>query len=131
MFNEQPNFSPELGQMLLSNNNFYSEEAYWATEGLILLDRVIEESKIREWNNQTDYEGTIFAYRKYCWCDGDRDGHGNGCPPNFEHYPSGVKITWYKHEGRGVTCNGPELPAVFWWDILNSCVQEIKEYEFN
>lgn len=136
MFNEQPNFQPELGQIFMSNNSFFADEAYWATEGLVMLKNIIDESKILEWENKYDYEGKVFAYRPYCWCDAGLDGdeddpHYNGCPPNFEHYPTGLKISWYKHCGRGVTANVPELKAITWWGMLNECVQEIKNYEFN
>lgn len=130
MFKEEPNFEPELGQVLLSNNGFFTEEAYWATEGLIILKRIIEESKILEWNDAYDYEGNVFCYRNYCWCDGDSPGHEEGCPPNFEHYGSGLKIAWYKHEGRGVTANMTELKSMHWFDILAECVNEVRNYEF-
>jgi hypothetical protein len=131
MFTEQPNFMPELGQIFLSNNSFYSDEAYWATEGLVLLKTIIDESKILEWQNENNYEGKVFAYRNYCWCDGDIPEHKDGCPPNFEFYPVDLKISWYKHEGRGITANIKELKAVTWWSILNECVNEIKGFEFN
>ena len=131
MFNEQPNFEPELGQMLLSNNVFFSEEAYWACEGLIVLKNVLTESKILDWENTNIYEGTRFAYRPYCWCDGSIKEHEDGCPPNFEHYPSGLQIVWYKHEGRGITANKSELKALEWFDIIADCVEEIRNYEFN
>lgn len=134
MFKKQPNFEPELGQALLSNNSFFQDEAWWACEGLLVLREILNQSKILEWENIRDYDGSIFAYRPYCWCDAGLDGdeddpHYNGCPPNFEHYPSGLKITWYKHEGRGITANR-ELKAMDWWDVLAECVKEIKEYQF-
>lgn len=131
LFKEEPNFEPELGQMLLSNGSFYSEEAYWACEGLLVLKTVLNDSKILEWNDWYDYEGAVFAYRPYCWCDGDKEGHEEGCPPNFVHYSSGLEISWYKHEGRGITANKTELKPMAWWDILADCVQEIKDYPFN
>jgi hypothetical protein len=130
MFKEEPNFSPELGQLILSNGSFFSEEAYWACEGLIVLRAILQESKILEWNDWYDYEGKVFAYRQYCWCDGDNPGHEEGCPSNFVHYPSGLEISWYKHEGRGITSNRNEMKAIDWWNILADCVNEIKEYEF-
>lgn len=130
MFNEKPNFQPELGQILLSNTLYHSEEAYWAHEGLVMLDRIIEESKILEWNNARDYEGKVFAYRDYCWCFGDAPGHEDQCPDNFVHYPTNTIINWYKHNGRGLTANKGEISAMQWWDIIAECVQEIKDYEF-
>lgn len=61
-----------------------------------------------------------FAIRDYCWCEGSvhpetvadpedptwsraieaAGGTGTGCPPNFEHFASGVRGVWYKHLGR-------------------------------
>lgn len=129
MFKEEPNFEPELGQMILSNNQFFVHEAYWATDGLILLRSVLQESKVLEWENTYDYEGKVFAYRNYCWCDGDL--HEEGCPPNFEYYSKDIKITWYKHEGRGITANIKEPKAIEWFDIIADCVKEIREYDFS
>ena len=60
------------------------------------------------------YLGERFAIRDYCWCDWGQgfdeeppdpktsvhlteDGN---CPANFEHYASGLRLTWYKHSGR-------------------------------
>jgi hypothetical protein len=131
MFNEVPNFQPELGQMILSNNNFFADEAYWATEGMVMLKNIIDESKILDWEHKRDYEGKVFAYRDYCWCDGDSPEHENGCPPNFEFYSVDLKISWYKHCGRGITANMAEPKAITWWNILNECVNEIKAYQFN
>lgn len=131
MYKEQPNYQPELGQMLFSNSIFLSEEAYWATEGLVILKQIIEQSKILDWENISDYEGKKFAYREYCWCDGGYEGHEEGCPPNFEHYESGLVITWYKHCGRGVSANRTEPKMSEWFAILADCVKEIEDYEFN
>ncbi len=130
MYKEQPNYQPELGQMLLSNSVFFSEEAYWACEGIVVLKNIIDESKILDWENKYDYEGTKFAYRPYCWCDGENPEHKDGCPPNFEHYESGLQITWYKHSGRGISANKSELKALEWFDIIADCVEEIRNYEF-
>ena len=61
-----------------------------------------------------------FAIRDYCWCEGRlhpetvtdpedpawsraievAGGTSTGCPPNFEHFASGVRGVWYKHLGR-------------------------------
>lgn len=62
------------------------------------------------------FRNEVFAIRDYCWCDGrfhpepaDADvvdyvsgGEGAGCPPNFEHFASGIKGVWYKHLGRNM-----------------------------
>lgn len=130
VFKEKPNFEPELGQILLSNTNYHSEEAYWAHEGLVLLEHVLHESKILEWENKSNYEGEVFSYRPYCWCFGDAEGHEEGCPDNFVHNPTGLVINWYKHNGRGLTSNQQEPSAIKWFDIVAECVDEVRNYEF-
>lgn len=77
-------------------------------------------------NCNESFVNNVFALRDYCWCEGsyhretvlfedDEDawqlaietsgGSGTGCPPNFEHFASGIKGSWYKHLGRDVTFN--------------------------
>lgn len=68
------------------------------------------------------YVNEVFALRDFCWCEGsvhpevvDWDspdseylemppsgGTSSGCPPNFEHFASGIRGEWYKHLGRDV-----------------------------
>ncbi len=65
-------------------------------------------------NANVQYISEQFALRDFCWCDfgsgfSDEDpdpetsihptpdGH---CPPNFEHFASGLQLRWYKHIGR-------------------------------
>ena len=62
--------------------------------------------------------------RSYCWCDGDIEGHGDGCPPNFEHRPSGLVVSWYKHVGRGSSQNRV-VSVREWVDALGGCIREV------
>lgn len=72
-------------------------------------------------NNGADsFENEVFALRTYCWCDGSFPGHEDECPPNFEHFGSGVKITWYKHVSRGLEFPD-DLSHKKWLEILLDC----------
>lgn len=68
-------------------------------------------------NCAESYTNDVFAIRDFCWCDGaihpeDEDGVPS-CPPNFEHFASGLKGAWYKHLGRDVCFNAePEVGEV-------------------
>ena len=60
-------------------------------------------------NRGEHYVNDVFALRDFCWCDGqthpeDADGIP-ACPPNFEHFASGIQGEWYKHLGRDVRFN--------------------------
>lgn len=67
------------------------------------------------------FENEVFIMRAYCWCDGDEDGHEDGCPPNFVHKRTGFECAWYKHCGRGNTQNA-ELGGMAWRAILIDCL---------
>lgn len=51
------------------------------------------------------FENDVFALRAFCWCDGEVHP-GADCPPNFEHKPTGLRATWYKHARRSPRVNG-------------------------
>lgn len=62
-------------------------------------------------NAAVSFSNKTFALRDYCWCEGERhpeiprddpeDWAGDPtCPPNFEHFASGITGTWYKYLGR-------------------------------
>ena len=84
-----------------------------------------------------------FALRDYCWCGGvihpevvDDDsedfsaaasgsgGESTGCPPNFEHFASGIRGTWYKHAGRELRFNRPPQRGEA-LEILRDCLRGI------
>jgi len=60
-------------------------------------------------NCAEEFSNEVFAIRDFCWCDGgrhpwalDADGEEDHptCPPNFEHFASGLTGEWYKYLGR-------------------------------
>lgn len=86
------------------------------------------------------YVNDTFALRDFCWCEGryhpetvDDDhpgfqdaiessgGTSTGCPPNFEHFSSGVTATWYKHLGRDTEFNRYAKPGEA-LEILRDCL---------
>lgn len=74
------------------------------------------------------YSNEIFAIRDFCWCDGSihpQNEHGvPNCPPNFEHFASGLKATWYKNLGRDMRFNAePEVGEVL--AIMLDCAMSL------
>lgn len=49
--------------------------------------------------------------------------------PNFVYKPTGVEMSWYKHAGRGITCNRSKPSMVRWLAVINDCVSSIKGEE--
>lgn len=134
----------ELGQILLSNNNWHRNEAEWATDGLLMLGQVIAESRgldpngfrttLAENSGEEEFVNDVFEMRSYCWCDAGWDidenensnhPHAGGCPPNFLHKSTGLIFTWYKHAGRGITSNAKYPGAKKWFEILKECVESV------
>lgn len=130
-------YEPELGQFAFSGSPWQEYEAYWATGGLGHIAEVICEARGEKpgpygWDNLlTDnsgaepFENDVFAMRAYCWCDNDRPGHENGCPPNFQYKPSSLVINWYKHANRGVSANQERPPTRLWLAIIVACIESI------
>lgn len=136
-----PKAYTELGQWVFSNGQVQEYECDWATDGLILLSEIIAEVRgairgrygfgelLASNSGAAPFENDTFVMRTYCWCDGEILGHEIGCPPNFEHKPSGLQISWYKNAERGVTANQSAPTAICWWRVLNECVESIERTE--
>lgn len=77
-------------------------------------------------NSGGEYVGENFTIRAYCWCDGpgDREGHDDECPPNFEMPSRDIRVSWYKHSGRGPTANR-DVSDEEWVDVLRECLAEL------
>lgn len=79
-------------------------------------------------NSGVRFSNTIFAIRDFCWCDGglhpeDADGIPS-CPPNFEHFASGITGEWYKHLGRDTRWSrSPEAREVL--AVLMDCIRSL------
>lgn len=121
----------ELGMVFFSNGTIYTHEADWASSGLRMLGHIIAEHRNDEGFLTSNHGGEmfeteVFTMRPYCWCDGEQEGHEEECPPNFEYKPTGLKIAWYKHAGRGITSNMEEPTATEWFDMLTRCRSSIK-----
>lgn len=122
----------ELGQLLFQGSEVYEKEAYWASDGLAVLGSAIEdcyrpnfEGMGSNYGGET-FENDVFIMRNYCWCDGEYPEHENGCPPNFIHKQTNIKISWYKHCGRGITAN-IELNGYEWALIIKDCIESLEK----
>ena len=120
----------ELGQALFSNGEVYQTEMQQMVEdGLNILATLIalkrqDGSFLTGRTGGEDFENDAFIMRTYCWCDGDRPGHNNGCPPNFVHKETGFTCAWYKHVGRGNT-QSAELGGMAWKAMLVDCLTSL------
>jgi hypothetical protein len=133
----------ELGQMLLSNNDWHQYECNWAQDGLTLIAEVIAEIRGKSYgtygwdglltsnSGAEEYVNDVFEMRSYCWCDAGWDEnpdhpHAKGCPPNFLYKPNGMIITWYKHAARGTTSNKSYPGARTWFEIVKDCIRSVE-----
>jgi hypothetical protein len=122
----------ELGQMLSAPNTQTLTAPDFIEDGLRLIAEAVKDKTGRKdngfWGLLTDnsgkpeFENSVFAMRSYCWCDGGL--HPDGCPPNFEHYPSGLAVSWYKHARRGVTINR-HITSTQWLDVVQGCLESL------
>lgn len=86
------------------------------------------------YNQGRSFRNDVFAIREYCWCDGEYHGllddpdfpddPTTACPPNFEHFASGLKVEWYKHMRRGVMAN-QALTVAEMQVILKDCLESL------
>jgi hypothetical protein len=122
----------ELGQMLFASNTQTRTAPDFIEDGLRLIAKAVKDKTGRKGSGsgglltdnygEPEFENSIFAMRSYCWCDGDL--HTDGCPPNFEHYPSGLAVSWYKHARRGVTINR-HITSPQWLDVVQECLKSL------
>jgi hypothetical protein len=131
-------FEPELGQMLFSNGQQgayqvpgYVEAGLVALGTMVATTLCVDGSEEEMWchnpcnnvgGNDANFENDVFAMRAYCWCDGEREGHEDGCPPNFES--AGLKVSWYKHARRGNSADR-EITAAQWQTIFTRCLNSL------
>jgi len=73
---------------------------------------------------EQEYVNAVFAMRTHCWCGGLRFGHEERCPPNFQHFPTGLSLTWYKHAGRSSALN-KGIDKKEWRRIAEECVLSV------
>lgn len=122
-------FTPELGQMAFSNGPWQSHPMPpFIERGLMDIAETIAEKRNDEgyltgnWGEEP-WESEVFSMRTYCWCDGDRPGHEEDCPPNFVHHATGFTASWYKHVGRGASVSA-DISRGMWRDIVTACLMD-------
>lgn len=130
----EDHYEPELGQAVFSNTPWgcYNTPGY-VTAGLDLIgDRIANlrhgdpeayESLTSNYG-EPEYRNEVFVMRTYCWCDGEKEGHEEGCPPNFEHFASGFASTWYKHSHRSPSVIR-EISFKDWQAIQTECLESV------
>ena len=118
----------EIGQALFASNTLRLEAPYFIEDGLRVIALAVQAKRgdltpLSSNGGGDDFECPTFTMRSYCWCDCERPGHEDGCPPNFEHR-SGVEISWYKYCGRGMTINAV-IDERQWIEIVKDCLSAI------
>lgn len=125
---------PELGQAIFSHGAFHEVAvSRHVHNGLLLIGEAIGTKRgdwDRSWGSLTSnsgadpYEDDVFVMRTFCWCDGDAAGHEELCPPNFEFKSTDLKVSWYKHAGRGDSMNRRVEPQE-WAEIEAACLASL------
>ena len=123
-------WTPELGQLVWSNAPMAAHGLPWyAMDGLLQLGDAISELRDDEPltinYGSPPFENNVFAMRTYCWCDGESSGHEDGCPPNFEYKPRGLRVFWYKHVGRGASVT-EQLTPDDWRALIAHCIDSLQ-----
>jgi hypothetical protein len=119
-------YVPELGQLLFSNGGVYRHEMQPHVEagldllGLLVQPRVGHNPCVN--HGGPEFTNDTFTIRSYCWCDGEREGHEENCPPNF--VCGDFAAAWYKHLGRGGTQSKP-LSIHEWTAVMARCIDSL------
>lgn len=67
--------------------------------GVKLLVALIEAKEGYDPSRDYEFSNDEFSIRPYCWCNGEGEHAGFGCPPNFKC--GKFEAEWYKHIDRG------------------------------
>lgn len=125
-------YEPELGQMLFGNKWESHEMPKFAVsmfDGLIALVGAINwnvhQKEFKTWD-EADL-GPVH-YRPYNWNAAFSDDDTE-VEPNFWHDEHPLRIRWYKHPGRGMSCNMDLTPAdwALWHDTVHDSLWAVSE----
>jgi hypothetical protein len=98
---------------------------YIAINGLKLLSDLTGVDSCRT-DDCCTFENEVFAMRTYCWCEGDKLDHADGCPPNFEYKKGDFSAEWYKHIGRGLIVHTPgSFNVEEWTSVIIDCANSV------
>ena len=121
------NYVPELGQACFGQPT----EAYALPDWVeSMFDGIMCEVERVAWNvNQREFcdsEPCDFGpvhFRPYSWDDEADAG------PNFWHDDSSIRIRWYKHPGRGMSCNEQPSPSdwIKWHDAVMVAIRQVDD----
>lgn len=117
-------YQPELGQMMFGNPTGQYEVPNYA-DALIRdlihndIDTVFWNINQRKWDEYDDPAIPGVVFRQYWWGD---ENAPEAALPNFAF--RGVEIRWYKHPGRGMSCNQNLTPAQ-WAEWYEECHKAI------
>ena len=121
-------FEPEIGQAIFSNGSAFEYGMQRHVEsGLRHLGELVSKGKYGDdptCNNGSRFSNDVFSLRSYCWCDGEGEGHEQGCPPNF--VCGDFAASWYKHAGRGHSQSRP-VSHDEWAKIMERCLSSLRK----
>lgn len=75
-------------------------------------------------NTGTEFENEVFSIHAYCWCDGNKAGHEDDCPPCFDYKMGGFWADWYKHVNRDFEC--AEISPEGLREIMVKCLESLR-----
>lgn len=120
-------FDPELGQLFSNSPWGDFETPRYVSDGISILGDMVSDGMYE--NDPTcnsgcePFDNGTFQMRPYCWCDGEREGHDGGCPPNFVF--GELEARWYKHAKRGASQNR-HVTREEWLEVLTTCLTSIR-----
>jgi hypothetical protein len=121
-------FEPELGQAIFSNSPWGEVETpSYVSGGIDYLGFCVSDGyheKDPTANSGCEpFDNGTFQMRPYCWCDGEGEGHEDGCPPNF--VCGDFEARWYKHARRGASQN-KHVSMKEWRQIMVRCLTSLE-----
>lgn len=137
-------YQPELGQLAFGANFHPTPMANYVQAGLRRLGAAVapesDSGADPTDNTGAEFENEVFTLRGFCWCDGEADGHQQGCPPNFEfkgrvprpdQKPERTALApfeadWYKYLGRG-SSQSRKVSSAEWARIEELCLASIAD----
>lgn len=119
-------YEPELGQAIFGcpTGEYELPQYVMAFLSAILdeIDRVFWNVNQREWDRLEDPKIPNIIYHPYYWGDNEKLEER----PNFVFEK--VEIRWYKHPGRGTTCD-VDWGCGAWVEWFIQCMKSIHTYE--
>lgn len=75
------------------------------------------------------FENDTFIMRSFCWGCSKCDNGDGQCEPNFLHKGSGIALSWYKYNGRGLEWIKKPTDLKSFVSIVVDCINSLNIVE--